>query len=280
MSLLFRLYGVKGNEGKWRMSEQERLPLVDEFVVVTVDRIVPYGAYVTLDEYDDAEGLLHISELSSRWVRNIRNHVRENQKTVLKVLRVDPEKRHINLSLRRVTEREKREMLLLWKHDKKGRKLFDMAAKRMGVDRGEAMEKMGRLLEERFGSLYLALESVAMKGRAALKEANIPSNWAEELFEIAESRIQIPQKTVRGILELTCNAPNGVKVLRDAFKKVNTIETPDNANINLYVAGVPRYRIEVFANSYQEAEELIEKAVNAALETVEEAGGEGEFTRE
>jgi translation initiation factor 2 subunit 1 len=273
---LDKLDSMEKNE---KISKPENLPLVGEFVVVTINRIVPYGAYATLDEYDDAEGLLHISEISSRWVRNIRNHVRENQKTILKVLRVDPEKRHINLSLRRVTEREKRERLLLWKHDKRGQKLFDRAIKRLGVDREEAMEKVGDRLKERFGSLYTALEVTVMNGEEALTEIKIPSNWVKVLSEIAESRINIPLKKVRGDLKLTCTTPNGVEVLRDAFKKITKIKTPDNANIDISIAGVPRYHIEVLANSYPEAEELLEKAVHIALETIEEAGGEGEFTR-
>ena len=66
-------------------------PEVGDLVVATVRRIVDYGAYVHLDEYGK-EGLLHISEISSSWVRNIRDHVREGQKVVLKVLRVNPEK--------------------------------------------------------------------------------------------------------------------------------------------------------------------------------------------
>ncbi|RJS86435.1 S1 RNA-binding domain-containing protein, partial [Candidatus Bathyarchaeota archaeon] len=45
-------------------------PEVGELVVATVRRIESYGAYVTLDEYDDKEGLLHISEISPSWVRN------------------------------------------------------------------------------------------------------------------------------------------------------------------------------------------------------------------
>ena len=100
-----------GAEGNMEGSEW-LLPEIGEFVVVTIIRIMPYGAYAALDEYDDVEGLLHISEISSRWVKNIRDHVRERQKVVLKVLRVDSEKRHIDLSLRRVNEREKREKLL------------------------------------------------------------------------------------------------------------------------------------------------------------------------
>ena len=69
------------------MSEEEILPPVGELVVSTIKEIVPYGAYVTLDEYDDTEGLLHIAELSSRWVKNIRDHVRENQKRILQRFR-------------------------------------------------------------------------------------------------------------------------------------------------------------------------------------------------
>lgn len=89
-------------------------PDVGDLVIATVVRVTDYGAYVKLDEYGK-EGLLHISEISSSWVRNIRNFVREGQKVVLRVLRVDAEKRHVDLSLRRVTKRQKREKILFWK---------------------------------------------------------------------------------------------------------------------------------------------------------------------
>jgi len=42
-------------------------PETGEMVVATVSRIESYGAYVTLDEYNNKEALLHISEISSRW---------------------------------------------------------------------------------------------------------------------------------------------------------------------------------------------------------------------
>ncbi len=58
-------------------------PEVGDIVVATVTRIVGHGAYVSLDEHNGKEGLLHISEISSRWVRNIRNHVRERQKSAI-----------------------------------------------------------------------------------------------------------------------------------------------------------------------------------------------------
>jgi len=244
-----------------RESREWFLPEEGEFVIATIVRIMPYGAYASLDEYDGAEGLLHISEISSRWVKNIRNHVKERQKTVLKVLRVDPSKKHINLSLRRVNDRERREKLLEWKREQRGRKLFDMAAETLGVTRDDAYEKVGRVLEDRFESLYASFEAV------------------EVISEIADSRVKISQKKIKGTLELTCKKPNGVVVLRNALKKAKSVRKSVSADVKIYVTGAPKYRIEVTANSYKEAEKLLEKAVNTALKTVEASEGEGQFTR-
>ena len=100
---------------------RQELPELGELLVATVVRIEGHGAYVTLDEYDDKEGLLHISEISSSWVRNIRNHVREGQKMVLQVRRVDPSRKHIDLSLRRVSGDERRKKMEGWKKAEKQR---------------------------------------------------------------------------------------------------------------------------------------------------------------
>ena len=55
-----------------------------DLVMCSVKEVFPYGAFVILDEYDK-EGMIHIKEISSSWVKNIRNHVREGQKIVCKV---------------------------------------------------------------------------------------------------------------------------------------------------------------------------------------------------
>ena len=43
------------------MSATPNYPEVGDLVVATVTRVVDYGAYVKLDEYDGVEGLVHIS---------------------------------------------------------------------------------------------------------------------------------------------------------------------------------------------------------------------------
>jgi len=93
-------------------------PEVGDLVIATIETVTDYGAYAKLDEFS-RRGLLHVSEISSARIRNVRDFVRENQKMVLKVLHVDVEKGHINLSLRRVTKRERIEKIKSWKKDRK-----------------------------------------------------------------------------------------------------------------------------------------------------------------
>src|SRR5207249_3402763 len=78
-----------------------------------------FGAFVTLDEYENKEGFIHIAEVSSGWIKYIRDYVREGQKVVCKVLKVDTEKGHIDLSLKAVNEHQRREKIQEWKNEQK-----------------------------------------------------------------------------------------------------------------------------------------------------------------
>ena len=151
-------------------------PEIGELVVATIKRIESYGAYVYLDEYAK-EGLLHISEISSTWVRNIRNHVRERQKVVLQVLRIDPVHSHIDLSLRRVSMDERRKKIEHWKKNRRAEALLKSAANALKLNERELFEEAGIKLIDSFGSLYNGLEEAAKKGVEALTEVASRRRW-------------------------------------------------------------------------------------------------------
>jgi len=81
---------------------ERQYPEPEEVVMVNVTEIGDMGAYVTLLEYDDIEGMIQLSELSRRRIRSINKLVRINKCEVVMVLRVDREKGYIDLSKRRV----------------------------------------------------------------------------------------------------------------------------------------------------------------------------------
>jgi small subunit ribosomal protein S1 len=79
----------------------ERYP-VGSLVTGTVARLTTFGAFVRLE--DGIEGLVHISELSDRHVVHPRNVVQEGDVVTARVLRVEPERRRLGLSLRDVPQ--------------------------------------------------------------------------------------------------------------------------------------------------------------------------------
>jgi len=66
----------------------------------TITHLTKFGAFAKLDE--DLEGLIHVSELSENRVGHPKEVVHEGQQVTLRVIKVDPERRRIGLSLRKV----------------------------------------------------------------------------------------------------------------------------------------------------------------------------------
>jgi translation initiation factor 2 subunit 1 len=255
-------------------------PEVGYLVIATVKRVESYGAYVGLDEYDSKEGLLHISEISSRWVRNIRNHVRPGQKVVLQVLRTDPSKEQIDLSLRRVSKDEKRKKLEEWKKARKAETLITQAAHDLKMDVAELYTSEGVKIAERYGSLYEGLEAASKKGVSALTETGVSDKVAETLSEIAKDKIVIKGVTIQGIIEMTSLTSEGVEDIKMAFEDAAGVAEEFDSTINITTMGAPKYRIELTAEDYKRAEIALDKTVTSIKDNWEKVEGTFNYTRE
>ena len=77
---------------------------VGDLVDATVTKLTDFGAFARLE--DSVEGLIHISELSSRAINHPSEVVSERQVVRLKILRIEPERRRLGLSLRQAAEEE------------------------------------------------------------------------------------------------------------------------------------------------------------------------------
>jgi translation initiation factor 2 subunit 1 len=253
-------------------------PEVGDLVIATIETVTDYGAYAKLDEYNK-RGLLHVSEISSSWIRNIHDFVREGQKVVLKVLRVDTEKGHIDLSLRRVTKRERIEKILSWKKERKAEALLREVAEKVGSTGEEVYEKAGALVEEKYG-LYEGFEKAAKEGAEVLARIGVPENLAEAFAEVAKERIHVKMVKVKGTIEVRCIKPNGVKIIKDSFLNAKKAEKTKDADVRFYVIAAPKYSIEVLAENYKRAEEVLQKVAQSVVSNVVKAGGQGTFRRE
>ncbi|MEX3747208.1 MULTISPECIES: S1 domain-containing post-transcriptional regulator GSP13 [Lysinibacillus] len=68
-----------------------------------VTGIQPYGAFVALDE--DTQGLVHISEITYGFVKDVSEFLSVGQEVEVKILEIDEEAEKISLSIRALQER-------------------------------------------------------------------------------------------------------------------------------------------------------------------------------
>ncbi len=92
-------------------TEIQEMPEQGEIVIATVTKVMDHGAYVTLDEYDGIQGFLHISEIAPGWIRSINRFVKENEKKVLLVKKINQKRGDIDLSLKQVSKDQKKHKL-------------------------------------------------------------------------------------------------------------------------------------------------------------------------
>lgn len=85
-------------------SHIEELYTEGQLVEGVVTRVVEFGAFVRLPE--GIEGLVHVSELADIEPERPQDLVNEGDLLLLRVIRIEPERRRIGLSLRQVTEEE------------------------------------------------------------------------------------------------------------------------------------------------------------------------------
>ena len=70
---------------------------VGDIVDATITKLADFGAFARVE--GSVEGLIHISELAPRMIQHPREVVREGDEVRLKVLRIEPDRRRLGLSL-------------------------------------------------------------------------------------------------------------------------------------------------------------------------------------
>lgn len=80
---------------------------VGDLVTGVITKLTKFGAFARIG--DGIEGLIHISELANRALNHPSEVVKEGDELTLRIIRLEPERRRIGLSLRQVEEEEQLE---------------------------------------------------------------------------------------------------------------------------------------------------------------------------
>lgn len=78
---------------------------IGEVIEVTVSALEKYGAFVIAE--DNYTGLIHISEITGKFIENINDYFSEGDKLFARIMNIDEEKKQLGLSLKGVKNKFK-----------------------------------------------------------------------------------------------------------------------------------------------------------------------------
>jgi translation initiation factor 2 subunit 1 len=252
------------------MPKRKGLPEWGELVICVVKRITPYAAWCSLEEYPAVEGMIHISEVSGKWVHDIREFAKLNKQYVAKVVKIDYQKNFVNLSLKRVNKEEEKEKMNILRREQRAEKMLEQAAKEFGKNLEQAYEEIGFLLQDKFGELFVAFEE-ARKGSEHLIKKGVPEQWAAALAKIAEASLQEKEIIIKADVELKSFAADGIEKVKEVLSNLQ-----NNGIVVKYISA-PKYRVELQGKDPKAAEKKMIECLEAAVEQMKALEGEGSY---
>jgi len=254
------------------LHKKQGFPEEYELVLCTVTKVLSNSVFVNIDEYDK-QGMIHISEISPGRIRNIRDFVKEGKLIVCKVLKVDEEKGHIDLSLRRASDIQRREKINQMKQEQIAEKIIEFAAKQLGKDLKKLQEEIASKVHAKYEYLFPFFEDIVL-GEAKFEDFEIPKTEADVLEQLVRQRIKPKEVEIKGVVKLKTYDPAGINVIKKALK------VAEQFNSAIIYLGSGKYHLVVRAGDYKTAEILLKEILTKIEMIMARVKGEFEFNRE
>ena len=248
------------------------MPEEEEIVLCKVTKILPSSVFVDLLEYPHKSGLVHISEVSPGRIRNLREFVSEGRQIVCKVLRLDLERGHIDLSLRRVNSTQRVEKLEEIKQELKAEGLISNLAKKLKLPAEQLYKTVAQPVFKDYSHLYLCFRDIAA-GKITLKELGVKKESAQEIEEAVIEKFRPKKITIKGEIRLKTYHSNGLQKVKEVLASVKNI----SETIALSYLGAGRYKLIIEDYDYKPAEQTfrrIQETVEPFSDKISEAAVE------
>ena len=217
-----------------------------QIVLCEVQKVIGTTVFVKIQ--DNGEGTITTSEIAPGRIRNLRAYVVPGKKIVCKILRVKG--KNIYLSLRRVKQNEKKELLDKIKKEKNYKAILKTV---LGKEKSEKI--IEKIIKQQ--SVFDFFEELKQNPKNIEKVTS--KTDAEKIIKILESK-KDKSKQITQIFTLSSKAKDGINIIKQIIKKAN--ENSD-AEISYLAAG--KYRITLIGENFKE----LKTKTNEILQSLE-----------
>ena len=257
-------------------TETQELPEVGEIVIATIKKTGDHGAYVSLDEYDDIQGFLHISEIAPGWVRKVTKYVKEGDKKVLLVKKIQANRAEIDLSLKQISKEQRKKKLLDVKRFEKEQGILKNIQDKVKLS-SEEVDDLEEKLLSKYKSVYDAVIDIGTNNINVINDLEVSEKIKKTIDELSK-KIKLPTVEIRGILEMTNNKSDGIEIIRKIL--LDAIKESQNQKINILYLGAPKYRLSIIAQDFKTAEKTLKPILEKIEKNTSKQNGTFKFSRE
>ncbi|NOZ81460.1 MAG: S1 RNA-binding domain-containing protein [DPANN group archaeon] len=228
-------------------------PEEGELVLCKVTTVQYNSVFVQLMEYDRQQGMIHISEISPGRIRNIHDYVKEGKVVVCKVLRINRERHHIDLSLRRVSDYQRREKVNGIKQEQMAEKILEFIGKKYKKDAKAIYDEVMLSIQEEFDQLYPFFEEV-VEDESAFDLLKMDATIKKDLLDVIKQRIKPPEVRIAGTVSLQSFAYDGVEVVKETLE---VIKKAGGDALSIFYAGAGHFNFVIISPDYKIAESIL-----------------------
>ncbi|KAH9611418.1 hypothetical protein KSS87_006203 [Heliosperma pusillum] len=270
---------------------EAKYPEVDMAVMIQVKNIADMGAYVSLLEYNNIEGMILFSELSRRRIRSVNSLIKVGRIEPVMVLRVDKDKGYIDLSKRRVSEEDIAHCEERYNKSKLVHSIMRHVAETTSTDLEELYVRFGWPLYRKFGHAFEAFKTVVTDPDSILDQLTyevkkigpdgqevtevlpaVTPEIKDALVKNVKRRMTPQPLKIRADIELKCFQFDGVLHIKDAMRKAEAAGTND-CPVKIKLVAPPLYVLTTQTLDKDQGISTLKKAIIDCTEEIERHNG-------
>lgn len=256
----------------------QKFPELEDTVMVKVRSIADMGAYVSLLEYNNIEGMILLSELSRRRIRSINKLLKVGKTEPVVVIRVDREKGYIDLSKRRVNAEDVERSTEKFSKAKAVNSILRHVAELLEYESSEQLEELYKKTAWRYeektkkhASSYEFFKQACITP-SVLDECELDDHTKEVLLENIKRKLTLQAVKIRSDIEVACYEYEGIDAVKDALRQGLSISTPD-IPIRINLIAPPVYVMTTQTPERTAGLEALQGAIEKIETTIKNYGG-------
>jgi len=250
-----------------------KFPEADDLVIVQVKLVAEMGAYVSLLEYNNIEGMILLSELSRRRIRSINKLIRVGRTEIVVVMRVDQEKGYIDLSKRRVSPEDIAKCEEKYNKSKAVHSIMRHVSETCKIRLEDLYNKFGWDLYARFGHAYDAFKLMITDAERVLAPYELTEEVKETLLSNISRRLTPQPIKLRADLEVTCFSYEGIDAIKESLKAGEAVGS-EEMPIKIKLVAPPLYVMMTTSLDKDIGLQKLNEAVENITKTIQKHGGD------